>query len=590
MKLKELFLLFIFLIKLKQILGVEEKQTENIVDLPGSISHAESVQIDTASLKGVFGEESESEKEENSKNKNLKKSFTKSLSEGSLKDISLQRKEMLKRKSFNAEEGFQKINKIEEEEENKRKRLKLNFNDEKEMKEKYFEREIERKGKRILAEKEDEELEDYQTKGEETKNEIKNIFEASTSEIEEIKNENDGKGRVSEIEEEKEENDGREGFLPFKRVTEIEEVEEEEEKINEGNKSSEEIKVLNEFLDNDRISLKFEHNNTPKSPDKDYLEKRKLAKIQFKRDWEEFKKVLNEWEERINWKFNHSHILEKERELKKKNYENNRKSLNDANERLEEIIKQKEDEKKEEEEELEKEKNKKEEIKDEKQKNIKNQKIKYSSFYYKDFASKLKEASTKMLTKSAIDFIYEKENKKFNLIYKIILEKRNEEFLNKNIENENKKKIKYFEIFYKYNIIKEFFKNWECKKYWALAKKNLEEERKKIKGKKLKDFDKDYYISSCEEMQKATNYLFAYLDIVYYLEGNLPDEKENKKFHEDLNVPINLERFKNIKFINKCFEDENQNNWQNKFNELSKIQEKQKNLIIGWIRKTTTIM
>ena len=46
--------------------------------------------------------------------------------------------------------------------------------------------------------------------------------------------------------------------------------------------------------------------------------------------------------------------------------------------------------------------------------------------------------------------------------------------------------------------------------------------------KGFKDLDKDYYISSCEEMEKATNYLFAYLDAVNYLEGNLPDEKENE--------------------------------------------------------------
>ncbi|KAF7639017.1 hypothetical protein Mgra_00001543, partial [Meloidogyne graminicola] len=31
-------------------------------------------------------------------------------------------------------------------------------------------------------------------------------------------------------------------------------------------------------------------------------------------------------------------------------------------------------------------------------------------------------------------------------------------------------------------------------------------------------------------MQIATNHLFAYLDIVYYLDGNLPDERENKEF------------------------------------------------------------
>jgi len=47
-----------------------------------------------------------------------------------------------------------------------------------------------------------------------------------------------------------------------------------------------------------------------------------------------------------------------------------------------------------------------------------------------------------------------------------------------------------------------------------------------LKG--FKDLDKDYYISSCEEMEKATNYLFAYLDAVNYLEGNLPDENENE--------------------------------------------------------------
>jgi len=29
-------------------------------------------------------------------------------------------------------------------------------------------------------------------------------------------------------------------------------------------------------------------------------------------------------------------------------------------------------------------------------------------------------------------------------------------------------------------------------------------------------------------MEKATNYLFAYLDAVNYLEGNLPDENENE--------------------------------------------------------------
>lgn len=56
----------------------------------------------------------------------------------------------------------------------------------------------------------------------------------------------------------------------------------------------------------------------------------------------------------------------------------------------------------------------------ESQKYTKN-KTKHPPYYYTDFASKLKEASRKMLKISSIDFLYEKENKKFNLIYKMIL-------------------------------------------------------------------------------------------------------------------------------------------------------------------------
>uniref|UniRef100_A0A915P2T5 Uncharacterized protein n=1 Tax=Meloidogyne floridensis TaxID=298350 RepID=A0A915P2T5_9BILA len=292
---------------------------------------------------------------------------------------------------------------------------------------------------------------------EEEEDEYNRRGEGGVSEIEEEEDEYNrrGEGGVSEIEEEEDEYNRR--FLSFPRVTEIEEVDEEEDNLT--------ISPSTRLSEGIRVSPIIEVHNTP-SPD--YLEKREKAKFQFKKDWKEFKKVLIEWEERIVWKSNYQHVLEKERELKKKNREINKEALN------------------------------------------------------------------------------------------------------------------------------EFFKNWECTKYWGLAKKRLEKERKENnrgnnKKKNLKGFeglDKDYYITSCEEMEKATNYLFAYLDVVYYLEGNLPDEKENEKFHQDLTVPLNLERFKNIKFINKCFG--NNNDWQNKFNELAKLPKTQPRNLLGWMRKATT--
>jgi len=189
--------------------------------LEGSVSNAESVQIDSASLKGVFGEESESDKEEGSGNKYSRKSLVKSLSEGSLRE-SPQRKEMLKRKSFNAEKGSQKMAKLEEEEENRRKRLKLNFDDERERKENC---EIERKGKRIVKEEE-----------------RKTIFGTPTSEIEEVRDEKHGREGPSEIEV-RDENGGRESFSEIEEVKdehsrggvlEIEKVKEEHDGRGEG--------------------------------------------------------------------------------------------------------------------------------------------------------------------------------------------------------------------------------------------------------------------------------------------------------------------------------------------------------------------
>jgi len=58
------------------------------------------------------------------------------------------------------------------------------------------------------------------------------------------------------------------------------------------------------------------------------------------------------------------------------------------------------------------------------------------------------------------------------------------------------------------------------------------------------------------------------------------------EFHQDLTVPLNLKRFKNIKFINKCFGDNN--DWQNKFNELAKLPKTQPRNLLGWMRKATT--
>uniref|UniRef100_A0A915MGX8 Uncharacterized protein n=1 Tax=Meloidogyne javanica TaxID=6303 RepID=A0A915MGX8_MELJA len=202
--------------------------------LEGSVSNAESVQIDSASLKGVFGEESESDKEEGSGNKYSRKSLVKSLSDGSLRE-SPQRREMLKRKSFNAEEGSQKMAKLEEEEENRRKRLKLNFDDERERKENC---EIERKGKRIVKEEE----------------EGKKIFGAPTSGIEEVKDKEHGREGPSEIEV-RNENDGRESFSEIEElkdehsrggVSEIEEVGDENGGRGRVSEIEEEIEVRDE--------------------------------------------------------------------------------------------------------------------------------------------------------------------------------------------------------------------------------------------------------------------------------------------------------------------------------------------------------
>nr|CAD2166948.1 unnamed protein product [Meloidogyne enterolobii] len=223
--------------------------------------------------------------------------------------------------------------------------------------------------------------------------------EGRVSEIEEVVDERDGGGIVSEIEEEEDEYNRR--FLSFRRVTEIEELDDEE-KIS--------LSPSTRFSDEIRLSPIIGLNNTPQSPD--YLEKREKAKFQFKRDWKEFKKVLIEWEERIVWKSNHQHVLEKERELKRKNREINREALNAATKRLKEIKRQHEQKEK-----LE---TMSALLEKESQKYTKN-KTKHPPYYYTDFASKLKEASRKMLKISSIDFLYEKENKKFNLIYKMIL-------------------------------------------------------------------------------------------------------------------------------------------------------------------------